>query len=583
LQQELTISLGQCSETGRKEINQDFFGALIPVQPALSLKGISVVIADGISSSKVSRVAAESVTKSFLTDYYCTSDTWTVKTSALRVIRAVNSWLFADTKRSIHAHDMDRGYVCTFAALVLKSHMAHLFHIGDSRIYRLEGDSLEQLTEDHRTVVSSAQSYLARAIGMAQTVDVDYRALPLSVGDVFVLATDGVYEHISPKTFSRLIRDNPDDLDKAANLIVKAAYENGSADNLTIQIVRVETLPARDACDIVARSETLPAPPLLEAGQVFEGYKILRPLHANHRSHIYLVQDMETGQKAALKIPSIDLREDKQALARFMMEDWIARRISSAHVLKAAPQNRPHNYIYTVTEYIEGQTLAQWMTDNPKCDLETMRGIVEQIAKGLRALHRKEMLHQDLRPENIMIDTNGTVKIIDFGAVRVAGVSETGLPDQGSDIPGTMQYTAPEYFLNEAPSKTSDYFSLGVIAYQMLTGRLPYGAQVAKIRNRAQLRKLRYIPTSAPDWLDAALQKMVHPDPFKRYSSLSEFVADIRHPNKGFGTGKATPLAQRDPVKFWQVIATILALAVVVLAGRIVSLQNAETVNHRPQ
>ena len=583
MQQELTISLGQCSETGRKEINQDFFGALIPVQPALSLKGISVVIADGISSSKVSRVAAESVTKSFLTDYYCTSDTWTVKTSALRVIRAVNSWLFADTKRSIHAHDMDRGYVCTFAALVLKSHMAHLFHIGDSRIYRLEGDSLEQLTEDHRTVVSSAQSYLARAIGMAQTVDVDYRALPLSVGDVFVLATDGVYEHISPKTVSRLIRDNPDDLDKAARLIVKAAYDNGSADNLTVQIMRVETLPARDAGDIVARSETLPAPPLLEAGQEFEGYKILRPLHANHRSHIYLVQDMETGQKAALKIPSIDLREDKHALARFMMEDWIARRISSAHVLKAAPQNRPHNYIYTVTEYIEGQTLAQWMTDNPKCDLETMRGIVEQIAKGLRALHRKEMLHQDLRPENIMIDTNGTVKIIDFGAVRVAGVSETGLPDQGSDIPGTMQYTAPEYFLNEAPSKTSDYFSLGVIAYQMLTGRLPYGAQVAKIRNRAQLRKLRYIPTSAPDWLDAALQKMVHPDPFKRYSSLSEFVADIRHPNKGFGTGKATPLAQRDPVKFWQVIAMILALAVVVLAGRIVSLQNAETVNHRPQ
>ncbi|HGG63212.1 MAG TPA: bifunctional protein-serine/threonine kinase/phosphatase, partial [Rhodobacteraceae bacterium] len=404
-----------------------------------------------------------------------------------------------------------------------------------------------------------------------------------SEGDVFVLATDGVYEHISPKTASRLIRDNPDDLDKAARLIVKAAYENGSADNLTIQIVRVETLPARDAGDIVARSEILPAPPLLEAGQEFEGYKILRPLHANHRSHIYLVQDMETGQKAALKIPSIDLREDKQALARFMMEDWIARRISSAHVLKPAPQNRPHNYIYTVTEYIEGQTLAQWMTDNPNCDLETMRGIVEQIAKGLRALHRKEMLHQDLRPENIMIDTNGTVKIIDFGAVRVAGVSETGLPDQGSDIPGTMQYTAPEYFLNEAPSKTSDYFSLGVIAYQMLTGRLPYGAQVAKIRNRAQLRKLCYIPTSAPDWLDAALQKMVHPDPFKRYSSLSEFVADIRHPNKGFGTGKATPLAQRDPVKFWQVIAMILALAVVVLAGRIVSLQNAETVNHRPQ
>ncbi|HHI69432.1 MAG TPA: serine/threonine protein kinase, partial [Rhodobacteraceae bacterium] len=359
-------------------------------------------------------------------------------------------------------------------------------------------------------------------------------------------------------------------------------YDNGSADNLTIQIVRVETLPARDAGDIVARSESLPAPPLLEAGQEFEGYKILRPLHANHRSHIYLVEDLETGQKAALKIPSIDLREDKQALARFMMEDWIARRISSAHVLKAAPQNRPHNYIYTVTEYIEGQTLAQWMTDNPKCDLETMRGIVEQIAKGLRAFHRKEMLHQDLRPENIMIDKNGTVKIIDFGAVRVAGVAETvAVGGSGDDILGTLQYTAPEYFLGATGSRASDYFSLGVIAYQMLTGRLPFGSQVAKIRSSAHLRKLRYIPAKRaggeiPDWLDDVLARSVHPDPFKRFNSLSEFTTALRRPPE---TRTHTPLAQRNPVAFWQAVSAILAFVVLFLLVRLAAFGAASPVN----
>ena len=575
---ELKISIGQHSDKGRKEINQDFHGALIPIQPELSLKGIAVVLADGISSSEVSQIAAESTIKSFLTDYYCTSDTWSVKTSALRVIRATNSWMFAETKRSIHAYDMDKGYVCTLSALVLKSHMAHIFHVGDSRIYRLEGESLEQLTVDHRTLVSSAQSYLARAIGMAQSVDVDYRAVPMSQGDIFVLATDGLYEHGNAKFICQTIHAHHDDLDSAAQLIIKDAFDNGSTDNLTIQIIRIETLPESDASDVIGQSENLPAPPLLEAGQEFEGYKVLRPLHANHRSHIYLVEDIESGERAALKIPSIDLRENADYLRRFMMEDWIARRINSAHVLKAVQQTRKRNYVYTVTEYIEGQTLAQWMIDNPKCDLETVRGIVEEIAKGLRAFHRKEMLHQDLRPENIMIDGAGTVKIIDFGATRVAGVIEAVPQFDNEDILGTLQYTAPEYFTGEMGSKTSDYFALGVISYQMLTGKLPYGTQVSKVRTKAQVRKLRYINTQfdslrIPNWIDGVLRKSVHPDPLKRYNSLSEFTVELRTPNKNFTQNDQAPLLQKNPVAFWQGIAGILALIILTLIAKLVSLQ----------
>ena len=575
---ELKISIGQHSDKGRKEINQDFHGALIPAQPALALKGIAVALTDGISSSKVSQIAAESTIKSFLTDYYCTSDTWSVKTSAFRVICAANSWMFAETKRSIHAYNMDMGYVCTLSALILKSNMAHLFHVGDSRIYRLEGDSLEQLTEDHRTVVSSVQSYLARAIGMEQSVNVDYRAVPLTRGDVFILASDGVYEYSHAKFISQKIRVHAGDLDVAAKQIVMNAYDNGSPDNLTVQIVRVDMLPVGDVSHVIEHPEILPAPPLLEAGQKFEGYKVLRPLHANHRSHIYLVEDIESGEKAALKIPSIDLREDKDYLQRFMMEDWIARRLNSAHVLKALPQRRDRNYVYVATEYIDGQTLAQWMIDNPKCDLETMRGIVEQIAKGLRAFHRKEMVHQDLRPENIMIDSEGTIKIIDFGAVKIAGVVEAvpQLDDEG--ILGTLQYAAPEYFTGDAGTYRSDYFSLGVISYQMLTGKLPYGTQVSKIRTKAQQKKLKYVGAQCdslhiPTWIDGALSKSVHPNPCKRYDTLSEFTADLCTPNKNFTQNDRAPLLHKNPVMFWQSASGILALIVLLLIIRLVILQ----------
>ena len=146
-------------------------------------------------------------------------------------------------------------------------------------------------------------------------------------------------------------------------------------------------------------------------------------------------------------------------------------------MLKPCLHARKRNYLYVVTEFIDGQTLTQWMIDNPKPDLETVRGIVEQIARGLRAFHRKEMLHQDLRPDNIMIDRTGTAKIIDFGSTKITGVAETA-PSAGPDeILGTVQYTAPEYFLGENGSPRSDMFSLGVITYQMLTGKLPYGAR----------------------------------------------------------------------------------------------------------
>ncbi len=209
----LAISIGQHSDKGRKEVNQDFHGALIPEEPLLSLKGIAIVLADGISSSAVSRIAAEAAVKSFLSDYYCTSDTWPVKTSAQRVIAATNSWLHAQTRQSQYPHDHDRGYVCTLSAMVVRSTTAHLFHVGDARIYRLMGKSLEQLTEDHRVIVSSEQSYLGRALGVNHQVEIDYRAIPVEKGDTFILATDGVYEYVKPRFIADTIQAGADDLD----------------------------------------------------------------------------------------------------------------------------------------------------------------------------------------------------------------------------------------------------------------------------------------------------------------------------------------------------------------------------------
>jgi serine/threonine protein kinase len=214
------------------------------------------------------------------------------------------------------------------------------------------------------------------------------------------------------------------------------------------------------------------------------------------------------------------------------------------------------------------------MIDNPKPDLETVRGIVEQIAKGLRAFHRMEMLHQDLRPNNIMIDNTGTVKIIDFGATNVAGIMEITSPIERNNLQGTAQYTAPEYFLGEAGTSRSDLFSLGVITYQILTGRLPYGAQVAKTRTKSAQNKLFYDSAldddrEIPAWIDDAIRKAVHPDPYKRYEELSEFIFDLRQPNQAFLNKTRAPLMERNPVLFWKSISFILLLIIIVLSSKL--------------
>ncbi|MFA6040086.1 MAG: protein kinase [Methylophilus sp.] len=564
----LSVEVAQLSDKGRKEVNQDFHATFIPQQPQLNEKGVAIALADGISSSAVSQVASEAAVKGFIDDYFCTSEAWSVKTSALRVLSATNSWLYSQTRQSQYRYDKDKGYVCTFSALVIKSTTAHIIHVGDSRIYRVHAQSLEQLTTDHRLWLTEDKSYLSRGLGIEQHLDIDYHAFKVDIGDVFLLATDGIYEYASESFIAAAIQQH--DLTKAAQLILDEALAQGSTDNLTIQILRIKDLPEQNADERYQQLTELPFPPQLEPRMLFDGYQIIREIHVSSRSHVYLALDIETNTQVVIKTPSVDLRGNVAYLERFLLEDWIARRLNNVHVLKPCAHNRKRNFLYVVSEYIQGQTLAQWMLDNPKPDLQIVRNIIEQIAKGLQAFHRLEMLHQDLRPANIMIDQTGTVKIIDFGSTRVAGLAEITSPILQDPILGTAQYSAPEYFLGEEGTVSSDIYALGVIAYQMLTGKLPYGAEVARIKTRSALSKLRYDEIryerkDVPAWVDDAIMKAVHPSSIKRYEALSEFIFDLKQPNQLFLNKTRPALIERDPVFFWKSVCIILFIVVIFL------------------
>lgn len=571
---QLSVTLGSYSAKGRKEVNQDFHGACIPREPELSSKGITLAIADGISSSEVSQEASATTVKSFLDDYYCTAEAWSVRKSAQKVLAAMNSWLYAQTRNSQYRYDQDRGYVCTLSALILKSNTAHLLHVGDSRIYRIRGSNLEQLTEDHQLRLGEEKkTYLSRAMGIKPQLEIDYDTQLLQVGDIFMLSTDGVHEWLQREQLFSLLEIHGSDLDAAAQALVAAAYAAGSTDNLTLQLLKVENLPNHDAAEHYQQLTSLPFPPALQEGMDFDGYRVLRQLHSSSRSHIFLVQDRDSGQQAVLKSPSVDLRGQAAYLEAFLMEEWIARRLDNPHVVKAFAANRRRHYLYTVNRYVGGRTLSQWLRDNPQPALEKVRDIVEQVARGLQAFHRMEMLHQDLRPDNIMIDGEGFVTLIDFGSAHVAGLAEIASPVERCNVPGAIQYMAPEYFLGESGSPASDLFSLAAITYQLLCGRLPYGADVARCRSRAAQNRLRYrrllgAEGGIPAWVDETLKKALQPNRNRRYQELSEFVYDLRHPNVRYQSMQRLPLMERRPLAFWQGLSFILAVLVLYLLGR---------------
>lgn len=561
---QLSISLGQFSSAGNKAENQDFHGALQPEGTDLVTKGIALAIADGISTSRLGATAAETSVKTFLTDYYCTSEGWSVRNSAQRVIVAINSWMHAQNGRPLSDEERERGLVCTFSALVLKSRSAHLFHVGDARIARIDGDHIEPLTEPHRVSLGGGETYLGRALGMNRHVEIDYRSLSLEPGMLFMLSTDGVHEYVHDRETLSLLASAPS-LADAARDVALAALQAGSPDNLTVQFVRIDSLPSGEIEDLVGREMALPAAPMLRPGEDFGGYAILREIHSGNRSHVYLARDKADGTMVALKVPATEQAENPEAMASLMLEEWVMRRLNNPHLLKSAPLRGPRRHAFSGSLYVEGQTLYGWIQDNPRPPLETVRGLVKQIASGLQAMHRREMIHRDLRPHNVLVDVDGTARIADFGSVQVAGLDELAPRADDAAFAGTLQYSAPELYRGHSATRQSDIYSLGVIAYQLLTGALPYGPRAAM---QGASGRLRYIPASelnpnVPEWMDAAIAKAVATDPARRYAELSEFTFDLCNSNPSLHRPEPRPLLQRGSVRVWQIICAALALALI--------------------
>lgn len=569
--QSLKVNTGSCSTKGIKHENEDSLAILIPKEPSLTNKGITIAIADGMSGCDDGKQASHCCVAGFVNDYYSTPDSWSVKTSGQKVLSATNTWLYSQGIARSSSH---KGLVSTLSTMVLKSTTAHIFHIGDSRIYRLRKENLEQMTRDHRVWASENTNYLNRAMGIEPHLEVDYKAFPLQLGDLFLMTTDGIHDFIDDKAIRTMLNTDKN-LDDIAKDLVDSATIQGSDDNISCQLIKIEQLPLANEDEILRRHANLPFPPDLTPGMILDGYRIEAEIHASQRTQIYRAFDTKTNTQVILKTPSVNYDDDAQYIENFLHEEWAGKRINHKNVLKVLDTDRPKTCIYYVTEYINGPTLRGWMKDNKKPYIREIRKMVKQIANGLSAFHRMEMIHQDLKPENIMFTSDGTIKIIDFGSVKIAGISDISPLEQvdtkEENVLGTLNYSAPEYHLGQRGTIKSDLYSLAVITYEMINGLLPFGKDMPEKPNKINLAKMKYVPSMhvnpmVPIWIDGALKKGCSINPQVRYTNIAEFVHDITTPNSLFlRSGEFIPLIERNPLVFWKTLSALLALGNLIL------------------
>lgn len=554
--QSTQVDAGFHTSRGIKEINEDCAGLFIPKDEYLStIKGAAFCVADGVSSAEAGKEASETAVERFLGEYFKTPDTWSVSRSGEQVLSAINLRLF----RKSHAFSQEnKGYLSTVSCLVLKGNHGHIFHVGDSRIYRFRDGNLKQLTADHTTNLGQGKSFLSRAIGMDNNLHIDYSNNELQQNDIYLLSSDGVHDFLPTDILiNNLLSYQP--ASKIAEQLCIEAKKHGSDDNISCVVVKIKELAYQNEAEYSAELTKLPFPPPLKAGMKLDGYLVIEELFASSRSQLYLVEDELTQKRYAMKTPSANFDDDTHYIDRFIKEQWIGSRIDSPHVVKIYQHSRPRSALYYLMEWLDGTSLDNWLSEHQPLKPKRAITIVKRIAAALNAFHSNDAIHQDLKPGNVMVLDNDEIKVVDFGSVFVAGVAELYQPIEHQGALGTASYSDPNYLLGKNAAVQGDVYSLATICYELFTHHLPYGEKVEQCTSMADYDKLRYHSAIKhnpviPIWFDKALQKGVSFDLTERYQTVDALMHDLTVPNPEFLKPDPEP-KEASSLLFWKMVS----------------------------
>jgi len=333
--------------------------------------------------------------------------------------------------------------------------------------------------------------------------------------------------------------------------------------------------------EISAPTETLEtAREELSTGSTFAGrYQIIEELGKGGMGKVYKAQDTEIKDKVALKLLKPEITTDKETIERFRNELKFARKIVHKNVGRMYDLGREKGNYYITMEYVPGQDLRGLIKQTGQLAVGTTISIAKQVCEGLAEAHKLGLVHRDLKPSNIMIDQEGSARIMDFGIAR--SVKGKGITGAGVMI-GTPEYMSPEQVEGKEAGQSSDIYSVGVILYEMLTGRVPFEGDTPlsiAVKHKTEMpRDPRELNSQIPDDLGLLVEKCLEKDKEKRYQSAGEVRSELERIEKGLpATEKVVP--KRKPITSREITVTLgvkklfipaLVFLAVIVAGIII-------------
>src|SRR5262249_5091040 len=269
-------------------------------------------------------------------------------------------------------------------------------------------------------------------------------------------------------------------------------------------------------------------PLLLPVGSVLANrYEILDLLGEGGMGAVYKARDNELDRMIALKVIRPELASNPEILQRFKQELVLARQVTDRNIIRIFDLGEADGMRFITMEYVEGTSLYQILREHGKLPVKEAAEIIEQVLSGLKAAHREGVIHRDLKPGNIMRDKQGRLLVMDFGLAR--SLESDGMTKTGAVL-GTMEYMSPEQAMGGAIDPRSDLFTVGLIFFELLSGKMPFKAEtaLASLLKRVHERAVSVssLENTVPDPIEKIVAKCLERDPNLRYQTAQEMIDD---------------------------------------------------------
>lgn len=576
---DITYSFATNVGTVRKN-NEDSVGYFLPDEEEERLaRGALVVLADGAGGHGFGEVASKLAVETSLSSFKRADAELSPNQVLWRMFNDANLRVYDEGMRQPSAGE--RRMATTLTALLLRHNEVFVGHVGDCRAYLVHQGTIQRLTADHSYVgeqvklgllseqeaaTSDMRTVLTRLIGQNPTIQIDYQKAVVHEGDIVVQCCDGVHGCVTENELCDILLSQP--LQAACDAIIALAMKRGSEDNVTVQATRIQKVTQvryYRGAPIYCEEERSTQAGEPQVGQVLDArFEITELVSRSGMGSIFKAIDLANGSTVALKVPFMHFESDPAFYSRFQREEEIGQSLDHPGILKVFSATTKKSRPYFVMEFLKGKTLDALIRAQGKLPVAEALRLASQLCEALEYMHKKDIVHRDMKPANVMVCDDGTVRIMDFGIAKAQAMRRITFGGFSPTM-GTPDYMAPEQVKGKRGDGRTDLYSLGAMLYEMLTGRVPFEGPNAYMVMNARLigdpRALRKIDSSIPAQVEEIVLHALEQDPADRYESAAAMKRDLDAPDQVALSGRSERL--RPPMVWksrWKTVRQVIVI-----------------------